>query len=1172
MEEQARLPVRGGSEMQRHHHVHSRASPLALPSHPPLLLVGGDGSVAAPINSVEETVEPALAATVDALDPRVAPAVQQLSTMARRVSAVWQRMGVASRDRQQRWNAFLFDALLPFLDDYCALQTAAERSVATENDALLREVCYTAARLDEAPRQPDVAAIVALLKAHYAETQHRHPFGQTDTAGPASEHGLQQRSRDGDSDSDTGDAVGTAAAAAPSHTADFMYSSLPSFTTVIATAPPHMCGDKEEDGDDDDDEQQHEHAQQQQRRRAKAPGSVAVRDGSEAAHDARDEHAVASRAVRRLMEANTHEGVRQLLQVEFDRLQRLADNRLRVLQLLCKQRAVLHRSAQEQVTLRAAYRAKYLGAAEMEESALDKLLRADAAASECSSGFVSPPTSPKASCRNGGDNSAEDEDADADAVAAHGSVPATSLRDTTRAELQLLLSAASCCLDPPCRLNSSSSRSSSSSADGEGSGEAAAPRRTVLDVDVSAITAYGTHQDLTLARIHAEAEDLVRCIDAHNHRMQLEADDELRALGTLEVLWRAMSAQRASSKTSAMLARLQQREHDDTADGEGGVAHAPPAHDRASLATIGASPLTPLAPAPFRLTTDEITARHAQLHAAYEADVAAQRELRYQPQQQLPSAAAMPTSASSAGSPPSSLTSSTRLTPPPPPLATAAAGGSSGALYLPPSVRQVLRAVSYAPVLDYVHRARTALQVHLSTQQDALVEKAMARLRDVYAAYHAATGDATYAVAPDGELRVAMEEELMQTLQASAAAAPPSFSPSSNKVLLRFQQHLTACQQVREQASDEAESLRLRLHIIQQAAPLVAAYQEILCAEAETRATSRERLLSKKVNMAKQLLQEEKMRRRVATELPRIASRLTELVDAWDALQAATDPREDTVDLLGSSSSGGGGNGTLDRAAEAALPSSSAPLGSSSSSAKVELWVHGQRVRDLLTPVPPTSTPPANTRARSRSVSTRPPQQQRQQQQQPSTSPSQRTVRSVSPTPPASVRQRTEPPQQQQRGISARGASPRPAPWARTASTPRVHRTSPTPPHTPLPLRGTPLRSAGRTAGEYPSRHPRPAPPLHGRAAVASERTRTPALVQQPRRDRSVPAASAAVHHQRSRSPLPPPLLPLPSRRGLAHVSVNAVGGKSWAAPRSASPSPSANANATARAVRGPRP
>ncbi|KAI5691996.1 Microtubule associated protein [Leishmania braziliensis] len=1193
--------------------------------------------------SAPQTHPAEMDAVVDAADPRVAPAVQQLSAVAQRVYMVWQRMGVASRDRQQKWSAFLFGSLLPFLEDFCTLQEAAEYNAATENDALLRDVCHLAVRLDESPRQPEVASIVSLLKEHYAQTQQRHPFAgsgvgckaTSDEAGPsantAESTATPRCGGDVEGDAETG--------IPPSGAKELMYLTLPSFTVLIDAAclPGQHSGEK-------GNEQQ----QQQQQERLHQGGGVGLEtddgNGEQGANvSGSNDRSTATQALRRLLHNNTHEGVRQQLQAELDRLQRLADNRLQVLQLLCKQRAIMNRSTQEQVVLRAAYRAKYLGKEEVHSgSELGKRtsLSLSAAgdrrplttiavdtASMYSSGFVSPLTSPKMSGHTAAsvvpssgkceeDNSSSGANEETDAIATLVNRPTTSLQDATREELQLLLSAASCSLEvphsthggdgsashtslehseegelgnatwPTCSSTTTTTtearvasqkawpsagvlvaaktadthtKTAVSSAPSTPSGEAA--RATVLEVDVSSITAYGTHQNLALSRIHAEAEAVVRSIDEHNRRMQLEAQEELHALETLEVLWRAISVQRTSPNASSLLSLPHRGKDEAGSQGEASGSVHSSGNEKNAVARSAINPISPplfepLKPEPYRETTEEIVARYRQLHAAYEADVAAQ-------QQPCPAASVtllqtMPVPASSAGSPPSSLKSSTSLTS----LATVNDSDSAGdqkavhrmggGLYLPPLVRQILRAASYAPVLDYVRRSRLAFQAHLSTQQDVLVEKTMARLRNVYEAYYAATHDKTYAVAPDGELRVAMEEELLETFQAqqsaveatrhqqrcdevdnenasstvsreAAAVTSPPPSPSG-KVLLSFQRHLMACQQVREQAADEIEFLRLRLHIIEQAAPLVQNYQEIVREEAEMHATSRERLLNKKVNMAKQLLQEEKTRRRVAKELPRILSLLKELVAAWDALQAATDPREDIADVGDCHNDGPGAS---------MLPPPP--------SAKAELWIRGQRVRDLLTASQTTTVQPVS-RVRSRSASS--PQPLR----------SHPPPRSVSPAPPALARHRVE----QRFAVPDRGLS--------------LHSSrkgSPTPARTPLPgcrrVAGDSSVGVGvaTTSVERPGHSLRP----HSNTKSPSMQSCTPSNSKPTARSYRPGSLRPLPPREPSRSP--PPLWPVLPHRGLSPVSSNTnPQAQRKTAHTSTSPSPSSASTTTATTTR----
>ncbi|KPI83733.1 hypothetical protein ABL78_7220 [Leptomonas seymouri] len=1033
-------------------------------------------------------------------DPRLTPVVRQLATVAARVHAVWERMGVPPEDCSRRWQDFLHASLLPFVADFCKLQESAEYNAATENDVLLRDVCYLATRLEETPRHADVAVIVSLLRRHYTRTPMQSPL-LLGSAGSSEEH-LRPSAH---CESGDGDAQPTATATRRS-TKELMLLSLPSFTELLkqqltenevesgskkeaqTAAPRAASTDKANSVGSNDDG-----AEQQQKGATAASETNAACDAEkEAGGDSMLENeevtrpphlssaADARRALQHMMETSTHEGVRQQLQTELDSLTALADSRLRVLQLLCKQRAILSLSAVEQEALRAAYCEKYCEI-EAQGSCVGELDKrsttplsgpatAVAAVTEpsisppASSHFQSPPPSPKSS-RNSSAASAssrspakitngQQQHACRATAVAHGT---TTLRPTTQAELQLLLSADSCAFDlssswgnaeqqqqqqkaqrstahtsdeeslhnestttwPICSSTTATATSQRRSTQVVTALPSAAPqqpqlpllngRPTIFQMDVSSVTAYGTHQDLSLHRIQQEAESILSSIADHNRRLQEETKEELQALETLEVLWRAVSAQVIVSKASPV---------DDKQEGDVEEERNPASRETHSdvaakskasraLATAVAPPLAPLQPTPFAESREQVMARYAQLQEAFAADVAAQQAAPScsstiamnlaTSTTSVPPEAGASSSSSSSSSPSAPKQTNTRIANATVPLRD---DQVSGGFCLPPIVRQVLLAPSFAPVFNYVHHARVAYQKHLSAQQDAQVEEIMARLRTVYEAYYAATQDSAYAVAPDGELRVAMEEELLETLQASeleqrlsssslaseqtnaceaskfsdggSAASPPS---SSGRLLLSFQRHLTACQQVREQAADEIEFLRLRLDIIQQAEPLVLEYQSILLEDAEMQASSRERLLSKKVNMAKQLLQEEKVRRRVAKDLPRIIAHLTELVAAWDALQAA--------DLHGDGHIGGV-NGESHQ-------HSSNKTGTASPKCS-ELCIRGQRVRNLLVRAP-SRTATASSCARPRSISAH----------------AAPTSRSVSPAPPPTSRTRTEP-------------------------------------------------------------------------------------------------------------------------------------------------------------------
>ncbi|KPA75112.1 hypothetical protein ABB37_08780 [Leptomonas pyrrhocoris] len=1190
-------------------------------------------------------------------DPRIAPAVDQLAVVAARVHDVWARMGVSAMDRQRRWDAFLHASLLPFVGDFCALQESAEFNAATENDVLLREVCYLATRLEEAPRHADVAVIVTLLKQHYTRTPMSSPLRRRLQRDPAVSFLREPQRESADSDESSGSGNVAAPAAARRSTKELVFPSLPSFAELLKQQSTEhkaeVTSEKETQtatstdkmqwiaSDDDRAEEDAAEEEEQQKSTVAAPDPHTA-CGAKNEEAAEEESIVAAlenegitsplhfsttadamRALQRMMQANTHEGVRQQLQTELDRLKSLADNRLRVLQLLCKQRAILTRSPAEQVALRTAYRVKYLGTEEQisntselearsladvggpadtsnrtgETSALAKavpvmlstsadLVAATTAVTEpsisppaSSSNFASLPPSPKSSGHSTATTTlapsritAETRDAPQllHECGATAAAPGTAtLRATTQAELLLLLSADSCTLDPPAVWTSveqqqrGSHRSEEDSAiDGSNTtwptcssttvtvavsqrrtshattalpdsthpppppppSSSLAGRSTVFQMDVSSITAYGTHQDLSLKRVQQEAESILGSIAEHNRRMQAETNEELQALETLEVLWRAMAAPKASPNVSSQGGHAERGGGGE--DGRNGDAQAThpgvtpkPKMSRMPVA-VADTLLVSLQPAPFAELREQVLARYARLQEAFAADVAAQ-----QATSPFGNIFASVDAASNAtapslvdGSPPSSLSSSARPTGASSLSSTSPSSSKapstrtthgvdslrkdarvSGCLYLPPIVRQVLRAPSFAPVLDYVHRTRVAFQKHLSTQQDALVEEIMARLRTVYADYYAVTRDSAYAVAPDGELRVAMEEELLETLQASELKPCPTSSDlgsetasiyeehqlgggggavvGAGKILLGFQRHLAACQQVREQAGEELELLRLRLHIIDQAEPLVLDYQTVLREEAEMQAGSRERLLSKKVNMAKQLLQEEKHRRRVAKDLPRIVAHLSELVAAWSALQVADVHNED--DLRHRSNSSSNNNNA-----------------ESTSSACGELCIHGQRVRDLVagaslrTGTAAAATPSSlmlsssavasRTRPRSVSMHAAP------------------TSRSVSPAPPAVARTRTE-------SSCSSFARPHSTSAGQRNASPAHGRHPPTPHRRATPSPQPSASREGRLLERAPGGTSRS--PSFASSTAAAAAKRTPALT-------------------RSRTPPPPSLIP----------------------------------------------
>lgn len=83
-------------------------------------------------------------------------------------------------------------------------------------------------------------------------------------------------------------------------------------------------------------------------------------------------------------------------------------------------------------------------------------------------------------------------------------------------------------------------------------------------------------------------------------------------------------------------------------------------------------------------------------------------------------------------------------------------------------------------------------------------------------------------------------------------------------------------------------SVERKLHIITEAEVLIKQRKDILEAHQRLLAVpGGSRLLNKRVNMAKQLLEEEQARRKASRELPSIMKKLSRLVEEWEGIQAA---------------------------------------------------------------------------------------------------------------------------------------------------------------------------------------------------------------------------------------------------------------------------------------------
>ena len=83
---------------------------------------------------------------------------------------------------------------------------------------------------------------------------------------------------------------------------------------------------------------------------------------------------------------------------------------------------------------------------------------------------------------------------------------------------------------------------------------------------------------------------------------------------------------------------------------------------------------------------------------------------------------------------------------------------------------------------------------------------------------------------------------------------------------------------------EEEEALKARLEHTSRVLELAAKRQALLDqrAEMDTIANDPSRLLAKGRGAASRLLQEEKLRKAVARDLPRMNAKLLELVEAWD--------------------------------------------------------------------------------------------------------------------------------------------------------------------------------------------------------------------------------------------------------------------------------------------------
>ncbi|ESL07943.1 hypothetical protein TRSC58_04363 [Trypanosoma rangeli SC58] len=785
-----------------------------------------------------------------------------------RVTAAWTRIGLAEVDRQNKWNGFVEGRLRPFLDDYVRMQESEEVAIAAGNDRLFREMFFASLRLKELPRSKELAQLVEAVLSQ------RTMNGTVGEEQAETHHGAFPKANGWDNSGEP-IADGEARECDSSVT-------LPSFVSVVAA--PSV---KREEGfcsrsaslpsrvRDDVPYVHHDHG-------SRSP-SIPTPDGV-AAQDA------AWVAFRQLTRSMTHQQLHRNLESEVERMNALADTRLQQLCLLYKQRALLRLSPQEQALMRGKYAEKLLSGELHQQSR--KGLQPTAAVSTTGCGSSSSNT------REGG--------IVAQSLPRARTTTCRSCHSVTKDELDLL----SDFLPERLRVEHEGPRlcgHSNDEAPGAESQEEFPGRETIFEVDLGDVTRFGRRQDLSLARIDAETQEIYEEIVAQNEHMAAQAEKELQCV---EEVWQLFE------------------------DGVGGVAGG--MQSTREAATEGSDGVVRSVP-----SRQEFHFRLMQMRREYENQEGAVDETfkhltgpaygiignnnnnnnngggggggggegeegrhsgNSSTHNNNSNGATFPVQRTTPiARPPEysnclvNISEGNRMS------AAATAGNAAGGItnQLPAPLVKLFTTRSYAPILAYIVTVREELQRRLLQGHIQCAQDVTSELTELYRCYFEKTRDTAYYVAPD------YSQWLQENTDVVAAAAADKRNwphprrddeASGGKGL--WQQFLAEftprdcndilCERIAEvrhvvsRASAEANLLRRRLQILDEAEPLLRRRSEILAQQCAIQEGSRDRLLSKKINMAKQLLFEENARRHFARELPKIYEQLEELLRQWN--------------------------------------------------------------------------------------------------------------------------------------------------------------------------------------------------------------------------------------------------------------------------------------------------
>ncbi|KAH8620789.1 hypothetical protein ERJ75_000027000 [Trypanosoma vivax] len=175
-------------------------------------------------------------------------------------------------------------------------------------------------------------------------------------------------------------------------------------------------------------------------------------------------------------------------------------------------------------------------------------------------------------------------------------------------------------------------------------------------------------------------------------------------------------------------------------------------------------------------------------------------------------------------------------------------GSNTPTAQLPAPLLKLFTAPSYAPILGYIGEVREQLQALVVQHHVRLAQTATEELTRVYQRYFSLTRDTSYRVAPN-------YSQWINELASAANGEKHGKNCGNANDILR--ERLCEVQHVMGRITEELNSLNSRLQILGELEPLLQRRAEILEQQRAIQDGSRERLLSRKVNMAKQLLYEE---------------------------------------------------------------------------------------------------------------------------------------------------------------------------------------------------------------------------------------------------------------------------------------------------------------------------